>query len=265
MAAPRRDPASRQQGVSVHLDRVTKVFGVGQESTEAVSDVSLDIGSGEFVSLIGPSGCGKTTLARIVGGLIQQTSGEVLLDGQPPESVKAEQRIGFVFQAPTLVSWRNLRRNVTLPLEILKWPKSQRDQRADELLQLVGLEGFEDYYPDQVSGGMQQRASMARALSYRPGLLLMDEPLGALDMITRDRMAFELLRIWESSKSTVLFITHSIDEAILLSDRVVISTPRPAKVLEVVNVPLPRPRIAEHRTAPEFTELAKKLRGLLES
>lgn len=251
-------------GAAVAIRQVSKVFAGKAGSVQAVDSISFDIPAGSFVSIIGPSGCGKTTLVRMVGDLIPPTEGEILIDGDPPSVARAKRQFGFVFQRATLVDWRTVIGNVTLPLDVLKWPKQAKVERGRELLRLVGLEQFENHHPHQLSGGMQQRVAIARALSFDPGMLIMDEPFGALDMITRDRMGFELLRIWSQSKKTVLFVTHSIEEAVLLSDLVIVLTPRPARLQEAVEIGLPRPRTLEHRESSEFHLYTAHLRRMLE-
>jgi NitT/TauT family transport system ATP-binding protein len=252
------------RGASVSVSGVSKVFQGGQGETVALQDVTFEVEAGQFVSIIGPSGCGKTTIVRMVGDLLAPTTGEILVDGVKPSVARENARFGFVFQRATLLDWRDLKRNVVLPLDVLRWPRARKRSRSEDLLDLVGLDRFADHFPDQVSGGMQQRVSIARALSFDPGILIMDEPFGALDMITRDRMGFELLRIWKQSQKTVLFVTHSIDEAVLLSDKVVAMGTNPGHVEEIVEIGIERPRVFEHRQDPRFVEYAQHLRGLLE-
>jgi NitT/TauT family transport system ATP-binding protein len=251
-------------GASVFVSGVAKVFQGGQGETVALEDVTFDVEAGQFVSIIGPSGCGKTTIVRMIGDLLAPTKGEILVDGVKPSVARKNARFGFVFQRATLLDWRDLRGNVALPLDVLGWPRARKRARSDDLLELVGLDRFAGHFPDQVSGGMQQRVSIARALSFDPGILIMDEPFGALDMITRDRMGFELLRIWKQSQKTVLFVTHSIDEAVLLSDKVVAMGTSPGHVEEIVHIDIERPRRVEHRQDPRFIDYAQHLRRLLE-
>ena len=251
-------------GKRVELSGAHKTFRTGGRVTEAVGEVGFAAEPGQFISLIGPSGCGKTTVMRMVGGLLEPSSGSIRIDGEHPDRARKQQSFGFVFQEATLLAWRTLRDNVTLPLEVLGRPRQERQRRAEELLRLVGLEEFADHYPDQVSGGMQQRCSIARALSFQPGVLLMDEPFGALDLITRDRMGFELQRIWLAERSTVLFVTHSIEEAVLLSDTVMVFSARPSRIIAQVPIELPRPRTAELRDEPAYLEHVRELRKLLE-
>ena len=251
-------------GAEVSLDRVTKTFTTARGDIPAVAGVTLDIAAGSFVSVIGPSGCGKTTLARMIGDLLEPTGGQILIDGQSPREARRDRRFGFVFQRPTLVDWRTVIGNVVLPLDVIGWSRRDKLKRGMELLELVGLDEFADHRPEELSGGMQQRVSIARALSFDPGVLLMDEPFGALDMMTRDRMGFELLRIWSESQKTVFFVTHSIEEAVLLSDVVVAMAPRPARVLEIVQIGLERPRTVDDREDPRFIAATRRLRKLLE-
>jgi NitT/TauT family transport system ATP-binding protein len=219
--------------------------------------------AGEFVSLIGPSGCGKTTLLRLIADLIQPTSGRLTVAGKTPEEARASREYGYVFQAPVLYDWRSVLANVTLPLEIMGFPRGERRPRARELLAMVGLEAFERQYPWQLSGGMQQRVSIARALAFDPRLLLMDEPFGALDEITREAMNLELLRIWRQTGKTVVFVTHSIAEAVFLSSRIVVMTARPGRIQQLIDVDLPYPRGTETRESERFFELTTEVREAL--
>jgi NitT/TauT family transport system ATP-binding protein len=245
----------------VTLKGVDKAFGQGE--VVALRDIDLEIGEGEFVSLIGPSGCGKSTLLRIIGDLIQPTGGEVVVNGKTAHRARLDRDYGIVFQDAVLFDWRTVTKNIGLPLEMLGWDRRKRLERVRELVQLVELTGFESHHPWQLSGGMQQRVSIARALSFDPPLLLMDEPFGALDEMTRERLNLELLRIWEASGSTVVFVTHSISEAVFLSTRVVVMSARPGQIVGIVDVDLPQPRSAETREEPHFAELIRDVRGLL--
>ena len=249
---------------SITVDHVSKIFDTADRRVTALDDVSFDLPKGGFVSLIGPSGCGKSTLLRLVAGLLPWESGEISVGGLSPREAKRRRQFGVVFQAPILFEWRTVAQNVGLPMELIGRPKAETKARVAELLELVGLSDFAGHRPWQLSGGMQQRVSIARALALAPPYLLMDEPFGALDMITRDRMADELLRIWsEAIDTTVLFITHSISEAVLLSDRVVVLSARPGRVTATVDIDLPRPRTAEVRQTPEFFALESELRDQL--
>ena len=240
-----------------------KTFLVKGQESVALSGVDLEIPRGEFVSVIGPSGCGKSTLLRIFADLTDATSGTVIVDDVSPREARSQRRLGVVFQSPNLMPWRSVLRNVGLPLEIAGAAREQRDQTSRELLSLVGLDGFERHQPRQLSGGMQQRVSIARALSTEPDVLLMDEPFGALDEITRDRLNLELMSIWSRLRPTILFITHSIAEAVYLSNRVVVMAADPGRVVRIVDVDLPQPRSAEVRDDPRFHELQSEIRGLL--
>lgn len=232
-----------------------------QGDLDALANVSFEVARGEFVCLIGPSGCGKSTLLRIVAGLLEPSAGELVLDGQPLRA--PGRRVGLVFQQPTLLPWRTVQQNIALPLELAGRPPEEIRQQTQALVHLVGLTGFEDEYPQHLSGGMAQRAAIARALAQNPEMLLLDEPFGSLDALTRERMAAELLRIWEETRSTVLMVTHSVEEAALLADRVVVLSPRPGRVVEIVSVTLPRPRSAALLADPRLQRLALQLREAL--
>ena len=246
------------------IECVDAVYESGAATLPALLGIDIRVDHGEFVSVIGPSGCGKSTLLRIVAGLQPPTRGRILIDGHDPREAQRDKSIGFVFQNPSLLPWRRVIDNVRLPLEVN--PK-RTNVAAEQLVNLVGLSAFRDFYPHQLSGGMQQRVALARSLVTEPSLLLMDEPFGALDEITRSSMRFELLRIWstrsESVPSTVLFVTHSISEALLLSDRIIVMSPQPGQVAGVIEVDLPRPRTEELEFEPSFLEYAKTLRALL--
>ena len=243
----------------VEIKDVTKRF----ETVTALQGIDLEIEPGEFVSLIGPSGCGKSTLLRIIGDLIQPTSGTVTVNGKPARRARIDRDYGIVFQDAVLYDWRTVAKNIALPLELARWDRRRRSAKVKEMLELVELGGFENHHPWQLSGGMQQRVSIARALSFDPALLLMDEPFGALDEMTRERMNMELLRIWEASGSTVVFVTHSIAEAVFLSTRVVVMSPRPGRISNVIAIDLPQPRTATTREEPRFFELVTEVREAL--
>jgi NitT/TauT family transport system ATP-binding protein len=243
----------------VQIKDVTKRFG----ETTALQDIDLTIEAGEFVSLIGPSGCGKSTLLRIIGDLIQPTSGTSMVNGKPARQARIDRDYGIVFQDAVLYDWRTVAKNIALPLELARWDRRRRSAKVKEMLGLVELGGFENHHPWQLSGGMQQRVAIARALSFDPSLLLMDEPFGALDEMTRERLNMELLRIWEASGSTVVFVTHSISEAVFLSTRVVVMSPRPGRISNVIAVDLPQPRTAATREEPRFFELVTDVREAL--
>ena len=243
----------------VQIKDVTKAFG----ETTALQGIDLEIEPGEFVSLIGPSGCGKSTLLRIIGDLVQATAGEVTVNGKPAERARLDRDYGMVFQAPVLFDWRSVEDNVKLPLEILGKPKEWRAKRAKEMLDLVDLGEFTRHMPYQLSGGMQQRVAIARALSFEPRILLMDEPFGALDEMTRERLNDEVLRIWEQTGTTIVFVTHSIPEAVYLSSRVVVMSPRPGRITKVVDIGLPRPRTDEVRESEAYFALITEVREAL--
>jgi NitT/TauT family transport system ATP-binding protein len=252
--------------VAICVQSVTKAFGSTERRTVALEEVSVDLHLGEFVSIIGPSGCGKSTLLRLVSGLVEPTAGKIEINGMEPVEARRRRQFGIVFQSPVLFDWRTVEQNVSLPLQVMHEKGAKAATRVDELLNLVGLTEFRKHYPWQLSGGMQQRVAIARALTYAPPFLLMDEPFGALDLITRDRMASELLRIWSSTPgTTVLFITHSIPEAILLSDRVVVLSARPGKVMMTVEIDLPRPRNERVRESAQFYAYENDLRRVLQA
>jgi NitT/TauT family transport system ATP-binding protein len=245
---------------AVSVKSVSKRFKGG---TVALQDIDLDIEQGEFISLIGPSGCGKSTLLRVIGDLIEPSQGDVTVNGKPARQARRDHDYGIVFQDSVLFDWRTVAKNIALPLELAGWDGDRRKARIDEMLRLVELDGFADHHPWQLSGGMQQRVSIARALSFDPALLLMDEPFGALDEMTRERLNAELLRIWDASGSTVVFVTHSIAEAVFLSTRVVVMSPRPGRISKVIPIDLPQPRTAATREDPRFFELATEVREAL--
>jgi len=248
----------------VQLHGIDKVFGRGdQPPTVALEGIDLDIRMGEFVSLIGPSGCGKSTLLRIIGDLIAPTRGTVVVNGKPADQARRDRDYGMVFQAPVLFEWRTVEDNVKLPLEIQGASAAKRTARAKEMLELVELGDFLGHYPWQLSGGMQQRVAIARALAFEPAILLMDEPFGALDEMTRERMNSEVLRIWERTGTTVVFVTHSIPEAVFLSSRVVVMSARPGRITKVIDVDLPRPRNEDTRETRRYFELVTEVREAL--
>jgi NitT/TauT family transport system ATP-binding protein len=260
----KRLPRGEQPTTAIAVSEVTKVFGGSRGSVCALTQVSFSVEAGCFVSLIGPSGCGKSTLLQLIAGLDVPSSGTIQVNGMSPLQARRKREFGIVFQQPVLFDWRTVEANVALPLQIMGWPGSEIRPRVDHLLQLVGLEAFVKHHPWQLSGGMQQRVAIARALTFQPSFLLMDEPFGALDMMTRDRMGVELLRIWAGAPgTTVLFITHSIPEAVLLSDRIIVMSERPGRILKEVEVDLPRPRNGEIRASEAFFRLESEIRRIL--
>jgi NitT/TauT family transport system ATP-binding protein len=253
--------AEEMAAPAIEVRGISKRFGTEAEGLLAIDDVSFDVAQGEFVSLVGPSGCGKSTMLRLIADLLQPTSGSITVNEKSARDARLARDIGIVFQNPVLYAWRSVQRNVELPLEVMDIPKGERRRRASEMLELVGLAEFANGYPWQLSGGMQQRVSIARALSFNPNILLMDEPFGALDELTRERMNAELQRIWSATKATVLFITHSIPEAVFLSDRVMVMTPRPGRMALNRDIPLPRPRGDAEREDDDFFHLITEVRG----
>ncbi len=245
----------------ITVERVSRVFSGGARQVTALEKVSFEIQDGNFVSIVGPSGCGKSTLLKIISGLLPTSAGAVSVAGKQVDGPL--ENVGMVFQAPVLLKWRSVLGNVLLPVEFAKLDVAGYLDKARALIQLVGLEGFEEMYPHELSGGMQQRASLCRALVTDPQLLLMDEPFGALDAMTRDELDIELLRIWEERKKTVLFVTHSIQEAVFLSDVVFVMSARPGRLLETIVIDLPRPRTVEMMSAVKFGEYTLKIRSLL--
>ncbi len=252
---------SKNTRAVIHVDDVNKIFNQGSsEEVVALQDINLGVQSGEFVSLIGPSGCGKSTLLRLIANLIEPTTGTLSVNDKSPEEARMNGEYGMVFQAATLYNWRTVIRNVQLPLEIMKYPKAERQQKAHTMLELVELDSFANHFPWQLSGGMQQRVSIARALVFEPSILLMDEPFGALDEFTRERLNMELLKIWEDTSVTIVFVTHSIPEAVFLSSRIVVMSPRPGRITEIVENDLPYPRVFETRDTPEFHSQVARVR-----
>lgn len=257
-----RDLEQHASETAIALADVSMTFGStdSAQAIQALQHVTLAIRSGELVSLIGPSGCGKSTLLRLIGDLLVPSGGAIQVHGKTPRQARQSRDYGIVFQQPVLYEWRTVSENVQLPLEVMRVPSAERRQRAADLLRLVGLTEFADRYPWELSGGMQQRVSIARALSFRPSVLLMDEPFGALDEMTRERLNRELLNIWSETRTTIVFVTHSVAEAVFLSDRIVIMSPRPGRIETTINVDLPRPREAEIRDVPDFFRLVAEVR-----
>ncbi len=248
----------------IQATNLDKVYNPNtDEAVIALKNVNLSVKPGEFVSLIGPSGCGKSTLLKLIANLIDPTAGTLTINGKTPHQARMDRDYGMVFQAATLYQWRTIAKNVQLPLEVMGVSRKERTKRAQEMLEMVELGDFGKHYPHQLSGGMQQRVAIARALAFTPALLLMDEPFGALDEFTRERMNLELLRIWEQTETTVTFVTHSIAEAVFLSSRIVVMSPRPGRITTIVDVDLPYPRNFETRELPRYFELATEVRELL--
>jgi NitT/TauT family transport system ATP-binding protein len=249
------------------IEGVDMVYETGQRQLRVLASIDFSVSRGEFVSIIGPSGCGKTTLLRIIGGLQGPAAGRVLIDGLPPREAQRQKQIGFVFQDPSLLPWRSVIENVRLPLQVNRRREFAAAKDPADLISLVGLQEFGRYYPHQLSGGMQQRVALARSFVTSPSVLLMDEPFGALDEITRSAMRFELMRVWRaeaaSAKCTVVFVTHSIDEAVLLSDRVIVMSPQPGRIAANLDIDLPRPRGEEIEETQQFVDYTRRLRGLL--
>jgi len=244
----------------IRFDHVGKTFrGRDGEAVEALRDISLDVAEGEFVAIVGASGCGKSTLLRLVAGLVPATTGAVVLGGEVVTAPRAE--TAMVFQAATLLPWADVLRNVTFPLRLMGQVAPDTEAKASMLLDTAGLAGFESKLPRELSGGMQQRVAICRALLQEPRLLLMDEPFGALDALTREEMSIELLRLWAARRMAVLFVTHSIPEAVLLADRVVVMSPRPGRIVDVVEVNLPRPRSFDQEGSDEFQRCTRRIRG----
>jgi len=256
-----RPPATGR--LAVEIRQASVVYPTADAPVHALADIDLNIHEGEFVSLIGPSGCGKTTLMRVIADLEPISAGQVLVNGVSPHEARLARAYGYVFQAPALFPWRTVLANVTLPLQIQGRSKADSKVIAQEHLERVGLKGFENKYPWQLSGGMQQRVSIARALSFEPKILMMDEPFGALDEITRDRLNEQLQQLWQRERRTVVFVTHSIAEAVYLSTKIVVMSPRPGRIVKVIDSPLPNERHLGLRDTPEFVAVAHEVREAL--
>lgn len=251
--------------ITLDYDGICKQFGSGETGVLALEDIDLEVGAQEFVSIVGPSGCGKSTLLNITAGLHAPSDGTILFEGQDITELDLTGDIGFVFQSPVLLDWRTVRKNILLPVEIME-KNGDIDEdldfyrnRARELIELVGLDGFGDAYPRELSGGMQQRVSICQALIYDPKILLMDEPFGSLDALTKDKLNFELLDIWRETKKTILFVTHDLEEATFLSDKVVVLSDRPGRIEEVIEIDLERPRTEAVRKSAEYRELIDRV------
>jgi NitT/TauT family transport system ATP-binding protein len=244
----------------IETSGLSLTFETADGPVHALSDIGLSVQRGEFVSLIGPSGCGKTTLLRVIADLEQPSAGKILVNGMTPDEARQRRAYGYVFQSSALYPWRTIAKNVALPLEVMGVPAAERQERVRKNLDLVNLTGFDRKFPWQLSGGMQQRASIARALSFDPALLLMDEPFGALDEIVRDHLNEQLLQLWAKTQKTVIFVTHSIPEAVFLSTRIVVMSPRPGRIHEVIDSDLPNERTLDVRETPEFLKIAHRVR-----
>ncbi|MBZ9846790.1 ABC transporter ATP-binding protein [Mesorhizobium sp. CA14] len=251
---------TEQPPAVVSASKLGLTFQTNDGPVQALSNVDLTIGKGEFVSFIGPSGCGKTTLLRVIADLEKATSGTISVNGMTPEQAREKRAYGYVFQAAALFPWRTIERNVALPLEIIGLSQAEQAERIKRTMELVNLSGFEKKYPWQLSGGMQQRASIARALAFDADLLLMDEPFGALDEIVRDHLNEQLLDLWARTNKTICFVTHSIPEAVYLSTRIVVMSPRPGRVTDIIESTLPRERPLDIRETPEFLAIAARVR-----
>ncbi|GAB4359279.1 MAG: ABC transporter ATP-binding protein [Oricola sp.] len=244
----------------IKAEKLNLTFQTNDGPVHALSNIDLAIEKGEFVSLIGPSGCGKTTLLRVIADLEKPTKGTITVNGMTPEEARLKRAYGYVFQAAALFPWRSIADNVALPLEVMGVDRAEREKRIAENLELVDLAGFEKKFPWQLSGGMQQRASIARALAVQPDMLLMDEPFGALDEIVRDHLNEQLLKLWASTRKTVVFVTHSIPEAVFLSTRIVVMSPRPGRIYDVIDCDLGDERPLDIRETPEFLKIAHRVR-----
>jgi NitT/TauT family transport system ATP-binding protein len=255
-----RESMSTNADTVIDIANLSLTFETNDGPVHALSDIDLTIGEGEFVSFIGPSGCGKTTLLRVIADLEQPTGGSISVNGMTPDEARLKRAYGYVFQAAALYPWRTISDNIALPLEIMGMSKAEREERIAKNMELVNLAGFERKYPWQLSGGMQQRASIARALSFDPDLLLMDEPFGALDEIVRDHLNEQLLKLWDKTNKTVVFVTHSIPEAVFLSTKIVVLCPRPGRIYDVIESDLPRDRTLDIRESPEFLKIAHRVR-----
>lgn len=250
--------------IEISLNNVSKVYHTNKSEIVALNDVTLNIEKGEFVSLVGPSGCGKTTLLRMIADLIEPSSGKIEIEHMSPKDARMQRKYGMVFQSPVLYEWRTIRKNVELPLEIMKVNKEDRMVRAEKMLELVGLSKFAGHYPHELSGGMQQRVGIARALAIKPEILLMDEPFSALDEFTKEKLHEDLLRIWNKTNKTIIFVTHNIAEAVFLSDKICVLSPSPGRLSRVVDINLSRPRTNAIKTSKEFNDLVEEVRNSFE-
>lgn len=257
---------SSEKNIEIRIENLSMIYQDknGGQPVTALKNVNLEIKEGEFISLLGPSGCGKTTLLRIIADLLQPSMGKVTVRGQSPRDVRLQKKYGIVFQNPVLYDWRTVRRNVCMPMELLGMKKPERTSRVTEMLDLVGLSKFGKHYPYELSGGMQQRVGIARALAINPEILLMDEPFSALDEFTREKLHEDLLEIWTKTNKTVVFVTHNISEAVFLSDRVVVLSPHPGRVSAVIDINIPRPRNMESKQTKQFYDYITEIRNSFE-
>ena len=250
----------------ISAKKLNLIFKTNDGAVHALKDIDLEVEEGDFVSFIGPSGCGKTTFLRVVAELEKPSDGEITVNGKKPKIARKDRDYGYVFQAPALLQWRSISQNISLPLEIMGYSKNEQKERVEKNIDLVGLSGFEKKFPWQLSGGMQQRASIARALAFDADLLLMDEPFGALDEIVRDHLNEQLLELWKKTKKTICFVTHSIPEAVYLSTKIVVMSPRPGRITDIIHSDLPIKRPLNIRESQKFLEIAQRVRrGLRES
>lgn len=257
---------SSEENIEIKIENLSMVYQDknGGQPVTALKDVNLEIKEGEFISLLGPSGCGKTTLLRIIADLLQPSMGKVTVRGQSPRDIRLQKKYGIVFQNPVLYDWRTVRRNVCMPMELLGMKKAERTAQVTKMLDLVGLSKFGKHYPYELSGGMQQRVGIARALAINPEILLMDEPFSALDEFTREKLHEDLLEIWAKTNKTVVFVTHNISEAVFLSDRVVVLSPHPGRVSAVIDINIPRPRNMESKQTKQFYDYITEIRNSFE-
>lgn len=254
----------KKEEIEISLKDIGMVYQSEGKDVTALTNVTVDINKGDFISLLGPSGCGKTTLLRVMADLLKPTSGTITVSGETPEQARLKKKYGIVFQSAVLYDWRTVLKNIMLPLEIMKIPKEEQKRKALAMLELVGLSKFANAYPRELSGGMQQRVGIARALALNPEILLMDEPFSALDEFTREKLHEDLLRIWRKTNKTIVFVTHNIAESVFLSDRICVLSPHPGRLSAVIDVDLPRPRTNEMKNTQQFTDLVALARNSFE-